>query len=92
MGLSPDRESEMAIAEGDQDRMRARPGKTSDSREYGYVEATVEGQLVTYRPDGGFEGFSYGHPMPDGVGHKEIMEAVILEIGRRTGKVEGAVL
>jgi hypothetical protein len=90
MGLPPARENEMAIAEGAQERrVQAGSSNTIASRESAYVEATVEGQLVTYRPDGGLEGFSHPHPMPAGIRHREIMEAVILEIAAGRGEARG---
>jgi hypothetical protein len=80
----------MAIAEKSQrnnaqNRLR---GKIQ-SQDIGHVEARVEGRVVKYQRDGGFDGFSYDYPMPSGMVQNDIMEAVILEIAAGRGKTSG---
>ena len=61
----------------------------NDPHETGYARATVEGRVVTYRRDGLGDGFSFDYPMPGGMVHPDIMEAVILEIAAGRGEARG---
>ena len=80
----------MAIAENNQAAPAAHPMLAAAAPGIqGYAEAYVEGQLVRYRRDGGFDGFSYGHPMPEGYHHGDIMEAVIVQIAAGQGQAWG---
>ena len=80
----------MAIAEGaHSSNAENHIGAGTGSEEPDYVEARVAGRLVTHRPDGGFDGFSFDYPMPAGMRHNDIMEAVILEIAAGRGRASG---
>ena len=56
-----------------------------DASEPGYAQATVAGQLVSYHRHS-LNGFAFDHPMPDGMHHSDIMEALILEVARGRGR------
>ena len=56
-----------------------------DAGEPGCAQAVVAGQLVSYRRYS-MSGFSYDHPMPKGVSHADLMEAVILEVAQGRGR------
>lgn len=80
----------MAIVENNQAVPSSHPLRAAAGRALlGYAEAQVEGQLVRYSRDGGFDGFSYDHPMPSGADEPAIMEAVILEIAAGRGQAQG---
>ena len=57
----------------------------STPSEPGYAQATVAGQLVSYHRYS-LNGFAFDHPMPDGMHHSDIMEALILEVARGRGR------
>ena len=79
----------MAIAERSQTGGLHAATSYNGPHETGYARATVEGRVVTYRRDGLGDGFSFDYPMPGGMVHPDIMEAVILEIAAGRGEARG---
>ncbi|MFZ1427743.1 MAG: hypothetical protein WAS21_13325 [Geminicoccaceae bacterium] len=56
-----------------------------EAGEPGCAQAIVAGQLVSYHRYG-MRGFSHDHPMPEGMSHSDIMEAVILAVAQGRGR------
>lgn len=56
-----------------------------DANEPGFAQATVAGQLVSYDRYG-HSGLFHDQPMPPGMNHGDVMEALILEVACGRGR------